>query len=426
MRQACGSRASRCKFHRRVLYSMKNIRGGGCVVEDNVLEVRMLGGFTLRRGESELEVSGRSRKLYLLLACLIRERTRDIPYEELSGLLWPGAGLDAGSLNALKALLHRARTALNSLGDGLGKCLLNRDGCCRWDPDVPLTLDVEEFCRLCQGGGEDGDLTLWTRALELYRGDLLPAAGDCPWAAEQAQALHALWLDTVLRTLPLLAEDGQWDHAAALSGDALRLEPCREDLCRHHMEALLHLERRKEAVQAYQSFQEDLLAQKGVLPSDDLRELCRVARNDPDPRIITPADLPQRLREPPAGGALLCEFDFFRVLCFSLVRLAQRSGQALHAALFTLDGTEDAPLPRHSRDRAMDHLQEVILRELRRGDAAARCSAAQFVLLLPQAEYAGAVRVCRRVCRAFTRQFPHSPARISFAVLPLTEEEGQA
>ena len=389
-------------------------------MEDNVLDVRMLGGFALGRGDTVLEVSGRSRKLYLLLACIIRERTRDIPYEELSGLLWPGAGLDAGSRGALKGLLHRARRFLD--GVGAGACLLNRDGCCRWDPAAPLTLDAEEFLRLCRAGEEDGDsrLALWTQALALYRGDLLPGAGDCPWAADQGRALHALWLDVALRTLPLLAESGQWDRAAALAGDALRLEPCHEPLCRWHMEALMHLERRKEAVESYQSFQESLLAQKGVLPSDDLRELCRTARDDPDPRTITPADLPQRLREPPSDGALLCEFDFFRVLCFSLVRLAQRSGQALHTALFTLAGTEEAPLPRHSRDRAMDHLQEVILSELRRGDAAARCSASQFVLLLPQAEYAGAQKVCRRVCRAFTRQFPHSPARLSFAVLPLT------
>ena len=394
-------------------------------MEDNVLEVRMLGGFTLVRGDTVLEMSGRSRKLYLLLACLIRERTRDIPYEELSELLWPGAGLDAGARGALKALLHRVRRFLDGLG--AGDCLLNRDGCCRWDPAVPLTLDAEEFLRLCQAGEEDGDgrPALWSRALALYRGDLLPGAGDCPWVVEQARTLHTLWLDVTLRTLPLLVQDGQWDRAAALAGDALRLEPCHETLCRWHMEALMHLERRKEAVQVYLDFQKRLLDQSGVLPSDGLRELCRAARNDPDPRTITPADLPQRLREPPSDGALLCEFDFFRVLCFSLVRLAQRSGQALHAALLTLAGAEDGPLPRHSRDRAMDHLQEVILSELRRGDAVARCSAGQFVLLLPQAEYAGAQKVCRRVCRAFTRQFPHSPARLSFAVLPLTGEDGQ-
>ena len=35
----------------------------------------------------------------------------------------------------------------------------------------------------------------------------------------------------------------------------------------------------------------------------------------------------------------------------------------------------------------MDHLEEILRKGLRRGDAAARCGADQFVLLLPQADY---------------------------------------
>lgn len=387
-------------------------------VEDNVLEVRMLGGFSLKRGDITLEVSGRSRKLYLLLACLIRERERAIPYEELSRLLWPGADLDAGTLNALKALLHRARRLLDGLGGEAGTYLLNRDGLCRWDPDVPVALDAEEFSALCREGTENEPIQpeRLVRALELYQGDLLPAA-DCPWAAEQAEALHRLWRRTALAALPLLEEQGRWEQAAGLAEQALRLEPEEESFCRVRMEALLRLGQKREAAKTYQTFQETLLAKKGVLPSDELRELCRAARLDPDPRAITPADLPQRLREPPSDGALLCEFDFFRMLCFSLVRLAQRQEQSLHTALITLAGAED--IPRYSLDRAMDNLQAVILTNLRRGDAVARCSASQFVLLLPQAGLEDAQRVCRRVGRAFTRQFPHAPVRLDFTVLPL-------
>lgn len=393
-------------------------------MENAVLEVRMLGAFSLRQGEKTLEVSGRTRKLYLLLAYLIRERGRSVPFAELAGLLWPGEEPDAGIRGAFKAVLHRARACLDSLGEGAGQSIVNRDGCCRWDPAAPLTVDTEEFSRLCRAGErrEKSRLKLWLRALDLYRGDFLPEAGNCPWAAAQAAPLHQLWLQVVGDTLPLLAGGGQWERAAALAEEARALEPCREALCRSHMEALLALGRKREAVRAYESFQEELLAQKGVLPSDELRELCRAARNDPDPRSFTPAELPRRLREPPSAGALLCEFDFFQLLCYSMARLAQRSGQALHAALISMGGVGDAPLSWRSRDRAMDNLQEIILNALRRGDTAARCSASQFVLLLPQAGYGDAQMVCRRVCRAFHRQYPHSPAGLSFAVLPLTEK----
>lgn len=379
----------------------------------------MLGGFSLGWGETVLELGARSRKLYLLLAYLIRARERDVPYPELARLLWPGQEPDNSTWGALKALLHRARSFLGRLGADMGKLLLNRDGLCRWDPAVPLSVDAEEFAALCRGeGGGAPRLEGQLRALALYRGDFLPAA-DCPWAAEQARELHGLWRRAALEALPLLAEEGQWEQAAGLAEKAMGLEPWEEAFCRSRMEALLRLDRRREAVQVYEGFQTQLLAQKGVLPSDGLRQLCRAARDDPDERVFTAANLPDRLREPAAAGALLCGFDFFQVLCFSFARLARRGKQPLYAALFTLSGAEG--LPRHSLDRAMDNLQGVILGSLRRGDAVCRCSTSQFVLLLPGAGYEAAQQASRRVCRAFSRQFPHAPVRLELAVLPLTQ-----
>ena len=43
----------------------------------------MLGGFSIRRKEKTLRISDRSRKLCLLLAFLIWERKRPVPWEEL-------------------------------------------------------------------------------------------------------------------------------------------------------------------------------------------------------------------------------------------------------------------------------------------------------------------------------------------------------
>ena len=51
------------------------------------LRVQMLGGFSIRRKEKTLRISDRSRKLCLLLAFLIWERKRPVPWEELAGLL---------------------------------------------------------------------------------------------------------------------------------------------------------------------------------------------------------------------------------------------------------------------------------------------------------------------------------------------------
>ena len=119
------------------------------------LNIQMLGGFSLSREDARISVGGRPQKLCLLLSFLILERPRPVPWEELAGLLQMDQS--PGALNTLKALVHRARTDLDQLEPGAGRSfLIRRAGCYQWRPDLPLTLDAEEFVRLCQGEGQSG------------------------------------------------------------------------------------------------------------------------------------------------------------------------------------------------------------------------------------------------------------------------------
>lgn len=385
------------------------------------IQIQMLGGFTIRQGDRETVITGRSKKLCLLLAFLVLKRERPVPAEELIGVLWEGQTPGSGALNSLKAILYRARTSLDQLGEGTGRSLLlSREGCCQWNPEIPLTLDVEQFYTLCrQASCQEDRLSPGLEALGLYRGEFLPGLDSHPWAVLMREELRRSYLQTALEVLPLLGAQSLWTEAEELAGNASNLDPNREELCRWQMEALRHLGRREEAAQVYEVFQERLLAHLGVMPSDPLRELYREVRRDWDPRAISPATLLERLREPPRSGALLCEYDFFRIICHSMVRMAGRSGEPLHIALLSVTGGDDAPLPRHSLDRCMDNLQGIILSHMRQGDAAARCSASQFVLLLPQASYENGLQICTRITRAFNRQFPHSPAALRFSVQSL-------
>lgn len=393
------------------LYLILNKPKGGISMDTPALRVQTLGGFSIRRGEAAL-TGGRSRKLFLLLAFLIWERARPVSYGELTDLLW--AGREGGSLNALKAVLHRARSALDQLGPGCGKALiLSREGGCQWNPEVPLVLDTEDFARLLAAG----DLESRLEALALYRGDFLPSLAGHPWADARSEALRRQYLETLLAVLPALAEADRRQEIADLSVTACALEPCREDLCRLRMEALLRLGRCQEAAQAYGALHDHLLSRLGVLPSQALRDLYREALGERDPRAVSPATLLETLLEPPRSGSLLCGFDAFRTICHSTARMAGRSGRPVHIALLTAAG--DDSLARRSLDRAMDHLEEVLREGLRRGDAAARCGAGQFILLLPQADYDASRTVCARLVRSFTRRYPHSPVRITCFVQPL-------
>ena len=120
-----------------------------------------------------------------------------------------------------------------------------------------------------------------------------------------------------------------------------------------------------------------------------------------------------------ADGALVCEYDFFRVLCHSASRSMARSGIAAHLALISVSAKAGEELSKRSLERAMENLEDQIRISLRRGDTVARCSGSQYILMLPQANYENSCMVCDRIVSAYSRRYPHSPARLQYAVRPL-------
>ena len=116
---------------------------------------------------------------------------------------------------------------------------------------------------------------------------------------------------------------------------------------------------------------------------------------------------------------MLCQYDFFKMLYQLQARSIVRSGEVIHIALFSVHGQDHKALPRRSLDRVMDNLQDLLANNLRQGDVITRCTVSQFIIMLPQANYEDSCAVCRRLLKAFKKQYPHSPAEISFSVQPL-------
>lgn len=392
------------------------------------IRIQMLGGLSLCRGNTRIHVGNRSRKSCLMLAYLILERDRPVSYEELIELIWKGPQVqDAAKINALKAILHRTRNSLDQLSPGIGReVILSQAGCFQWDPNVPIVLDVEEFSALIhessQVEDEDKRLGLRIQALSLYQGEFLPTLTDSAWASAKAGKLHRLYLETMLETLPILADQGHWKEAAQLSGEAFAMEPCQEELCRWRMESLLQIGLPNEAAKAYEGLHQRIMAKVGTLPAAPLRELYRQVHQGEEPWAVTPDALMEQLHEPPGFGAMLCEYDFFRTMCHSMSRAAARSGETPHIALLSLLSKGSNPLAWHSLDRAMGNLQEIIRARLRRGDIFSRCSASQFILLLPGASFENSQMICDRITKAFIRQYPHSPARLGVYIQPIEPE----
>ena len=385
----------------------------------------MLGEFSISNGSGRVDDGGnRSRKVWLLLAYMIYNRNRPIPQDELMSLLWGEEEGSANPANALKTMLHRVRATLNQLGPDAGHNLIvRRGGSYAWNTDVPLSVDVELFDQLCAraaGAENEERLSLLLQALDLYRGDFLSKLSTEPWVVPIAAYYHNIYTQALLEVLPILEEGGQWVRAAELCRGALRVEPYNEAIYQHLMRDLVETGDQKGAVQVYEEMSELLFSNFGVMPADESRAIYREALRTVNDRAIPMGLVQEQLKEQDAApGALICDYDFFKVLYHAEARAVARSGDAVHIALLTLMGEDGRDLPKRSLDRAMENLQEQIRLNLRRGDIAAQCSVSQFILMLPQANYENSCMVCQRICKAFARQYPHSPADIRFSVHPL-------
>ena len=396
-------------------------------MENNVFQVRMLGTFSISKGDQEInDGDNRSRKIWLLLAYMIYCRNRTISQDELVNLLWSDEEGSTNPLNALKTMLHRVRASLNQLDGSAGHSLIiRRNGNYAWNTDIPFFYDVDEFEKQCRLGSSAEDqetkLAAYRKALELYQGDFLPKLSSESWVVPITAYFHNLYIQILLDTIPILSESGLHEEIAALCRKAVEVDPYNEELYQHLMRALLVLDRHREAAQAYEEMSQLLFDCFSVMPSDESRALYREAVRTINNQALSIGSLQDQLREPPAPnkGALLCDYDFFRVIYHAEARALARSGDAVHICLISATDSTGADLPKRSLDRCMDNLQEVICGSLRRGDIASRCSASQFILMLPQANYENSCMVCERVIRAFYRQYPHTPAKLHSVVQPL-------
>ena len=390
------------------------------------LQVQMLGQFTLRYGDRTISDSDdRSRRVWSLLAYMLYNHGRSFAQEELIHLYWSNNEKSADPGNALKSIFHRIRTALDKLQPGLGRLLVRRKaGRYFWNNAMPLSLDIEDFeahFHAAEAAGDDDvRLAEYQTALALYAGDPLPRMTDEIWTIPIVAYYHSLYTRAAAGAIELLEKQERTAEAVALCRRAIHIEPYQEDLYEHLMRGLLRTGDMKGAMSVYEEMSELLFAHFGVMPSETLRTLYRQATRTVNDRTLTMDEVCSQLEEPaPHGGAMVCEYDFFKILYRAEARSIARNGHSANICLLSVSGKDGEMLARRSLDPAMNNLQVLVQNNLRRGDVIARCSISQYIILLPQANYENSRMVADRLVSAFYRRYPHSPARLRYTVQPL-------
>lgn len=391
-----------------------------------LLTVQTLGEFSLQCGENKVsDRDNRSKKSWLLLAYLLCNKDKPVSQKKLIELLWGDDPASSNPENALKITFHRTRTMLDKLWPNAGRELIvHREAGYAWNGAIPCTLDTEEFDRLSstQEQDEDTRIASYLSALELYQGDFLEKLSSETWVIPITTHYHNRYIELVTELVPLLMQRERFLEAVSICRTAVSVEPYHEPLHAMLIRALGVSGDQKAAAAAYEELTKKLFDDFGIMPSEEVRQAYREATRNLSESTLPMEQVLEHLQErDPVSGALQCEYDYFKVLCFVEARAMERSGKATHIALLSLTGALDSkPLSKRSMNTALEHLQDEIRTNLRRGDTFARCSGSQFIVMLPQANYENSCMVCRRIIGAYTRKYPHSPVKLHFMVQPLT------
>lgn len=393
------------------------------------VRITTFGGLSFSAGENQVRRQiDAGRKLPSLLAYLLLHPGRAIPISEILEAVWPDSESDDPA-HAFKTLVYRVRNMMKEDGIPYSReCIIVRSGTCRWNPELPYTIDAEEFERcykqaILPSTSAAQKRELLTRAVSLYRGDFLPRCAEEEWIVPVATYYHSLYLRAVLLLIELLDSTKGYAEIEQHCRAALDIEPYDEELHYHLIRVLANQSQNRAALDHYQYANELLLSKLGVTPSARLRELSQQISAQEEHSLADIDTIRNDLRESEdVSGIFVCDYVLFRQIYRLQSRLAERQGVTMYLVLITLTDGMHHSLSLNQQNTAMKQLLEIARETLRKNDVVARYSSSQYVLMLPAQCMDNAQVAVKRVIAEFERRHPRSRAIVNYTISPLSSK----
>lgn len=390
------------------------------------IEVQMLGEFSITiNGNRITNLTGRTKRVWLLVQYLIANRFKDVTTDMLQEVLWK-EGECGNPLNSLKNLVYRAREILKKLSGCPNAEFINYvDGRYQWNNNYPCTVDSEELVK-CWKIVKDSSLPDDQRVrssstvLSLYRGGFLPKSSYCTWAVLMAREYEARYIDCILNVCILLIKMNLYDEVITVCQTALKVAPLEESIHRMLLYAYITTNRRDEALMHYTHAAELFYQEFGVDVSETLLPVYRQMLNSISHIESDLNDIKNDLQEHgKPKGAFFCDYDIFKAIYRIQARSLARTGISIYLVLFTLNDMNGAYLDDNTARIAGAKLKEAIISSLRKGDVVTSYSATQFVVMLPVINYENAQNVTNRVLRKFRFLYRKNNIHVVTSIKPM-------
>jgi DNA-binding SARP family transcriptional activator len=339
----------------------------------------------------------KTNQLFQLLVCYPEGLTR----EQLVDKIFQNEEITDPS-NSLRALVFRLRKNLKAQNIPGGEYVSTYHGVYKLDEKFAVSCDIHEFEHTAEMALEEHDIdkkyALLAESCNLYTGEFLPKLGATDWVIVLNVRYKNLYFQCLKAYCELCTQRKEYQQLYQIAEKAAALYPF-DGWQSYEMEALIAMNRTKEASRLYEKTEQLMFKELGVaLPErmvKQMENLGRQVRNNTDmiEKVLENMDeVEQNL------GAFECSYPNFVWNYRFIRRVVERTGQTAWLMLCTITDGKGYALEEGER---LTHLYEdlygALKATLRRGDMFAQYSSNQLLILLMEVKQEDCVRVSQRI-----------------------------
>lgn len=376
-------------------------------MNQNILKVRMLGGFNLEYKGKELVLdrNNASKTTQLFQLLLLHTQDGGISKAALIDALYGRTDVENknGSLNNT---IFRLRKQLKAAGLPESNYININAGMCTWDPEIAVWVDVCEFENLValikKEKRENDRIHLLMEAWKSYRGEFLPDMIGESWASVENAKCRDDYFMCTEELCKWLKERERYEDLHRVSHKAAGIYPFDEWQV-WEIESLIGMSRYKEGLEVYKDTEKLLFEEMGVAPSAKMLEQFQLMGERTSQAAGAIGDIKERLKEKDeAVGAYYCPFPSFIDIYHVFSRMMERSGLSVFVMLCTLDYAKESVSDEEEKEMS-EVLKEAIQSSVRKGDFYTRYNVRQYIVMLIGISQENCPIVTKRVDKAFHR-----------------------
>lgn len=356
------------------------------------LKVYMLGRFSMIYGDQAISFKrNTATKAVKLLQILLHETfcgggRCGIPRTELMEDLFGREEL-SNVANNLRVTVHRLKKMLAEAGLPEYDYVKIENGFYRWNSPMHVYVDVADFLDLLgqaeQETEEQPRMELLYRACRLYRGEFLPALSGEDWVIINSVRYKEMYSDALVSVCEYMKKQRDYETILELTSTAAEIYPF-DEWQSLKIDALMSMNRYKEAYQFYEETSRMFFEELGITPSEKMMNQFREMSAKMSRKYQAAGEIKDGLKEPQhEDGAFYCTLPSFRDGYRLIRRIIERNGQSVFLMVCSLTDGKGRPLEsREKLEVLSENLHVAIKGSLRRGDSFTKYSPSQFLILL--------------------------------------------